>query len=164
MLRQQMLVSVWGMTFPAAWWQEVVGVPGLGVTAVLSDSWSCRVLQDRLCYWRQETLFPPAAWVTWQDWQPGEVLWQQLKAVLVNWHLRVKLNSLSSFEAMNFYFFFFETQLSRLVGVTLSSHHFCKLVLLCVLCKCVECRHPGGGDRGAAGTVPMRRGWTHVAA
>lgn len=66
-----MLVSAWGWRFPAAWWQEVVGVPGLGVTAVLSDSWSCRVLQDRLCSCRQETLFPPAAWVTWQDWQPG---------------------------------------------------------------------------------------------
>lgn len=82
-----------GWRFPAAWWQEVVGVHGLGVTAVLSDSWSCRVLQDRLCYWRQEALFPSAAWVTWQDWQPGEMLWQQLKAVPVDWHLRVKLNS-----------------------------------------------------------------------
>lgn len=82
-----------GWRFPAAWWQEVVGVHGLGVTAVLSDSWRCRVLQDRLCYWRQEALFPPAAWVTWQDWQPGEVLWQQLKAVPVDWYLRVKLNS-----------------------------------------------------------------------
>lgn len=27
-----------------------------GVTAVLSGSWSCRVLQGWLCYWRQEAL------------------------------------------------------------------------------------------------------------
>lgn len=68
-----------GWRFPAAWWQEVVGVHGLSVTAVLSDSWSCRnVLLETGNSLSSSSL---------------GYLTRLAKAVLVNWHSRVKFNS-----------------------------------------------------------------------
>lgn len=53
-----------GWMFPAARRQEVVGVHGLGVSSFfLLFLRAGRVLQDWLCYWRQEAVFPSAAWL-----------------------------------------------------------------------------------------------------